>query len=343
MTSAPSPHAPGLRINLIARDNGAGLSRDLTVLRDALETLPRVEVHVTALGRRSSVRERARRLGARVRDARGGPRPAPFDLNVMLEHVRPECLSLARRNVLIPNPEYVDAADLAALPDLHAVWVKTHHAEELFAQRGTPVHYVGFSSVDRLDEAVTREAGFFHGPGRSAHKGTQALLDLWREHPEWPQLTVIWRRKRIDAGDLPPNVRLIRKHLDDAAYRRLQNAHRFHLCPSRTEGFGHYLVEAMSCRAVVVTLDAAPMNELIAPGRGLLVAAQAAGRRELATLYACPPEAMERAVEDCLTLSEIEITRMGEAARAWYEAARSRLARRLAKALAAVFSREYGT
>ncbi|EQD67759.1 glycosyltransferase, partial [mine drainage metagenome] len=49
-------------------------------------------------------------------------------------------------------------------------------------------------------------------------------------------------------------------YLDDAALQRLQNAHWFHLCPSETEGYGHYLVEAMGIGAVVLTTDAAPMN-----------------------------------------------------------------------------------
>ena len=38
-------------------------------------------------------------------------------------------------------------------------------------------------------------------------------------------------------------------YLDEAELKRLQNAHVFHLCPSETEGFGHYLVEAMGIGA----------------------------------------------------------------------------------------------
>ena len=40
----------------------------------------------------------------------------------------------------------------------------------------------------------------------------------------------------------------------DAELREIQNANLFHLCPSETEGFGHYIVEALSVGAIVLTL-----------------------------------------------------------------------------------------
>ena len=61
--------------------------------------------------------------------------------------------------------------------------------------------------------------------------------------------------------------------LDDAALRTLQNSHRFHLCLSEAEGWGHYIAEALSVGAITLTCDAAPMNELVTAERGLLVAA----------------------------------------------------------------------
>ncbi len=185
----------------------------------------------------------------------------------------------------------------------------------------------------RLDDVVAAQHAFFHGPGRSANKGTAALLQLWAAHPEWPVLTVAWRRKHVALGTPPANVRLIREHLDDDTYRRLQNEHRFHLCPSQTEGYGHYLVEAMSCGAVVVTLDAEPMHELVTAARGVLVPAQAAGTQDLATLYGFRDEDMARAIERCAAMPEAEAVALGAAARTWYEAERAAFPARLREAL----------
>lgn len=322
-----SEHRPQ-RCQLIGRDNGAGLSRDMALLADALRGAGH-EVTLAALPHRGRLAEwlTRRRLARRT---------PVFDVNLMLERIRPEFAAASQRNVLIPNPEYFRPQDRAALAQMDAVWVKTRHAEALFAALGARTHYIGFSSPDRYLPEVPRHASFFHGPGRSGNKGTAALLALWAAHPEWPTLTVAWRRKHIEHAELPDNIRLIRDHLDDDAYRRLQNEHRFHLCPSQTEGYGHYLAEAMSCSAVVVTLDAAPMNELVTPARGVLVPAQASGQQDLATLYQFADMDMAPAIERCIAMDSSEAEHLGRAARTWFEANRDAFPARLHQAMCAV-------
>ncbi|TBR36508.1 MULTISPECIES: glycosyltransferase [Dyella] len=316
------------RLNVIGRDNGAGLSRDMHLLADALRE-GGLDAQLTALPHRGGFAELLTRLQWQLR------KPA-FDINLMLERIRPEYWRAAHRNVLIPNPEYFRDKDRAQLHAMDAAWVKTRHAERLFGALGVRTHYIGFNSPDRLLPAVPRERTFFHGPGRSGNKGTRQLIDLWARHPEWPTLTVAWRRKRVDVGDMPPNVQLLRDHIDDTAYQELQNRHVFHLCPSQTEGFGHYLVEAMSCRAVVITLDAEPMNELVTGARGVLVQARASGTQDLATLYEADEASLEQAIERCIAMPDHVLTRLGSAARAWFESNRDGFAGRLRDAVACV-------
>lgn len=315
------------RVQLLGRDNGAGLSRDMDLLATALRDLG-VDVHVLGLPHRG--RFAIWRTRRQLRQ-----QPPSFDLQIMLERIRREFFRAAKRNVLIPNPEYFDDSGLAGIDE---VWCKTQHAEQIFAALLDPrldarCFRIGFISPDRNDPTVPREHAFFHGPGRSNNKGTTALIALWAAHPAWPTLTVVWRRKRVELDDLPGNVRLIREHLTDHDYRVLQNRHRFHLCPSQTEGFGHYLVEAMSCAAVVVTLDAEPMNELVTAERGVLVPAHVAGRQDLATLYAFDQAAMTAAIERCIAMPESEAIALGSAARHWYEAECRAFPQRLAVAL----------
>lgn len=320
-------HDESARCQLIGRDNGAGLSRDAHLLADALQRDGH-QVSIAALKHRGRVAEWLTQL----RLARREP---GFDINLMLERVRPEFQRAACRNVLIPNPEYFRINDRDALKCVDEVWLKTRHAMPLFDALGARTRYIGFTSPDRLDSRVARQPTFFHGPGRSNNKGTAALLQLWAQHPHWPLLTVAWRRKHVDLGAMPPNVRLLRDHLDDDAYRELQNAHRFHVCPSQTEGYGHYLVEAMSCGAVAITLDAPPMNELVTPERGVLVTSHAIGQQDLATLYAADEASLRAAIERCIAMDTADAERLGQAARHWYEANHATFSIRLGEAMQA--------
>jgi hypothetical protein len=313
------------RIQLIGRDNGAGLTHDLQLLADGLRAAG-AEVTINGLPHRGRLAEWITRLQL------GWRKPA-FDINVMVERIRPEFTRAATINLLVPNPEWFDAKSSRHLAAIDGTWVKTHHAERLFGERGVPTTYIGFTSPDRLQADVPRKRAFFHGPGRSGAKGTLALLALWARHPDWPHLTVVWRRKRVEIGEIPANVTVYRELLDDATYRRLQNEHRFHLCPSQTEGFGHYIVEAMSVGAVVVTLDAEPMNELVTPQRGVLATATSGGMQNLSRLYDFDDAAMERAIERCIAMSEEECERLGHAARAWYVANKTAFRRQLTEAV----------
>jgi len=325
-------------LNLIAWDNGVGLTRDLRLLEHALRQAG-FDVHMSKIGRGKlrkwtrPLRMRARLALQRLRGSRG------FDANVMLEHLRPEDLPFSRRNFFIPNPEWCLQSDLALLDRADAVLAKTRHAEAIFSERGCRVAQIGFTSEDRHDPAVPRERTFFHLAGRSGNKGTQRLLALWQRHPEWPRLTVVQNprsAKAIVTG--VPNIDHRIDYIDDAELRRLQNANWFHLCPSETEGFGHYLVEAMSVAAVAITTDAEPMNELVSADRGVLIEAGSSGNQHLATTYFFDETAMEAGIERALALSDDELRGLGGRAREWFLRNDREFSARLRQALVTVLA-----
>ena len=326
-----------IRVNLIARDNGFGLSRNLHLLHDALAA---ADCEVTVSGiRRGALRKvihplklRAGTLARRL-TGRGAQR---WDINLMLERVRPEYLATARRNVLMPHPEWFDDGDRGWLQRLDRAFMLTHHAAPLFEALGLKTEYTGFTSEDRRDTTVPRERMFFHLAGRSANKGTETLLALWRRHPEWPRLTVLQSPRSARPGPSAPNIVHRVDYIPDAELKRIQNAHRFHLCPSETEGFGHYLVEAMGVGALVVTLDAPPMNEMVRPERGALVPFSRTGTQGLATTYFYDESAMERVIERLLATSDAELECMGAAARAWFEDNDRAFRGRIAEAVRAI-------
>ncbi len=305
-------------INLIAWDNKVGLSTDVHLLADALRA-GGYAVYFSTLRRGKlrkwsrPVRLRARYLWQRLRGA------DCYDVNLLLEHVRPEDLPFARHNLLIPNPEWCLPRDVELLPRIDGVLVKTRHAQAIFAALGCRTASIGFASVDRRDASVPRQRTFFHLAGRSTNKGTGRLLALWRRHPEWPQLTVVQNPRTGVVGAPAANIAHRIDYIDDAELKHLQNANAFHLCCSEAEGFGHYIGEALGVGAVVLATDAPPMNELVTPERGLLVAFDDTGKQHLATTYHFSEAALEAAVQRCIAMDAAERDRLGRNARAWFE------------------------
>ena len=309
----------GPSVNIISWNNGVGLTRDMNLLARGLREAG-FSVHLTPIGRgklRKWFRPAWRRAVHRWRGMRG--EASQFDINIMLEHIRPEELPSARINLFVPNPEWCLPSDVSALPDVDGVLVKTRHAASIFRSLGASPAQIGFTSEDRYDPSIPRKRGFFHLAGRSSNKGTASLIELWRRHPEWPLLTIV--QSRLTAGEPisgVDNIRHLVDYLGDEELRRLQNANRFHLCPSDTEGFGHYLVEAMSVAAVVITTDAPPMNELIDASRGWLVGYASTGEQHLATTYAFDERAMEQAIVSLISMPDEALDALGDQARRWY-------------------------
>lgn len=324
-------------VHLLGFDNGVGITRNLRILTAALQGLG-YRVDFTNTRRRGGLPG----LLQRLRDARHRARlarrrrlglPPPYDFVLMEEHIAPAFLGDAPCRVLLPHPEWFLPRDEASLDHIDLVLAKTHEAQRIFAARGRRALCIGFTSDDRMDAGVARERAFFHLAGSSRTKNTGPLLALWRRHPEWPRLTVVQHAGEARPGAPAANIDHRIGYLLDADLQRLQNAHRFHVCPSETEGFGHYIVEAMSVGAVVVTLDAAPMNEMITPDRGILLPSSRTGSQCLATTFFFDDAAMEAAIARALALDDARCDALGGAARAWYDAERAAFPGRLDAAL----------
>jgi glycosyltransferase involved in cell wall biosynthesis len=315
------------RINLIGWDNGRGLSHDLRLLRETLESLGH-EVHFSPTGpKRHRLTVAALLLRVRLlwRWLRQGFRGSwKFDANIMLEHVRPAYLGVARRNLFIPNPEWMSQRDERLLPQIDALLAKTRVAAGIFQARGIRTLYIGFRSTDCLNAQIPRQPRFLHLAGASRMKGTRRLLALWRRHPEWPPLLVLQAPQTAQGIPSTPerdNVEHRIATLDDIdEVRRLQNSHVFHLCLSEAEGWGHYIAEAMSCGAVVITCNVPPMNEMVSSGRGLLVDATAVGQLNAAMRYQFDEASLEATIEYTRSLDAEHCAAIGVEARAWFEA-----------------------
>lgn len=287
---------------ILGRNNGVGLDRDAALVARALAACG-VECAQPPL------------RSLRVLLSRKNRADAAFHLERVARWWKPK----ARRHFLIPNQERFPRRLLPALGMVDHVLCKTRHAAEVFAQHHPSVHFIGFTSEDRMLAAVEPDYGkFFHLAGRSTLKNTELVLALWARHPEWPELVLVQHPDNAPAA-VPGNVRLLAGHMADGELKRLQNECGIHLCPSLSEGWGHYIAEAMSCRAVTVTTDAPPMNELVQADRGILVSAPRKEPRHLGWNFHADPAALEEAIRRLVAMPAAEKVAIGGKARRWFE------------------------
>lgn len=292
-------------INIIARTNGVGLDRDVDLLHSILSTAG-YDVTISHCRSISPMRSLFP----------GSPR---YDANIFIERIFARWLHTAKSNLLIPNQERFPHRHIKFLNKIDHILCKSQHAKQIFSQLGHTTHFTGFTSSDLFDESIQPDyQSFLHLAGRSTLKGTETILDLWKKHPEWPTLTLL-QCKENAPDNVPANIQLISEYIQHKDIRKKLNTHGIHLCTSLSEGWGHYIAEAMSCRALVVTTDAPPMNELVTPARGVTIPYHQSEPRHLGMNFHVDPYKLEQNIQQLLSMSEDKKTAIGNNARTWFK------------------------
>jgi hypothetical protein len=89
----------------------------------------------------------------------------------------------------------------------------------------------------------------------------------------------------------------------------------------------------MSAGAAVITVDALPMNSLVAPDRGWLLPCHANGQQRLIPRYAFDDQALATLMEQVIALPDDIVSKLGQAGRLWYENNRAEFPLRIKQAL----------
>lgn len=317
-----------IRANIVSWESG-GLGVDIDVVARAL-TRAGCEVFFKGRRRRHA-RHRVHSLSLTVAAelarqwaaVSGRPR---FDVNFFVESVFPEHLPAARVNCLFVNPEWFRDENRPHMARIDLALAKAPSGIAALEGVPAPRREVGFTSPDRRLPGFVRQDGIrcLHLSGQSAVKGTEAVVEAWSRHPEWPELVVVRRAVRYGGEPAPPlpplpNVRYETDYVPGERLRELQNACAVHVQPSQAEAYGHVIGEAMSCGAVVVTTDAPPMNELVTTDRGVLVEVARAEPMRLSTRNYVHVGDLERKLADVFALAPERRAELGHRARLWYE------------------------
>jgi Glycosyl transferases group 1 len=280
-----------MRINLVSRDNGVGLTFDMTLL----ESIMRPAGHDVI---RVNYQERAMRR---------------CDVVFFLELFNPALMPYAARGSIgIFNLEWFLPKWRPHLSRFKQLWARSLESYETLRRWGLRnVHHTTFASRDLLDLTVERELRCVHLAGHSPLKNTEAIIEAWRRAPDLPPLTII----SANHYQVPDGVRMLTGYLTDAELTHELNGAQIHLCPSATEGWGHYITEALTTGAVVIATDGSPMNEQVRPEHGILLPPSAIGRRNFAAHHHVDPGAIINAVRHATALPPEQRAEMGKLGR----------------------------
>jgi hypothetical protein len=285
-------------INIVGLPNGVGISRDIKIITDLLRPAG-FDVSCTHLFRLDPTKK--------------------YDLNIFLERLTPIALATAKMNCMIPNQEWFEPDWLPLLKHFNLILAKTRYAEGIFNELGCKTDFISFTSEDRYIPEVKKDSvHWLHLVGKSVQKQTEMVLRTWQRNPGFPQLTVVQDPKFWRPRTSLRNVNYMNDRVPEEILKVMQNAYAVHVCPSETEGFGHYIMEAMSAKAVAITTDGAPMNELVTTDRGILAKPWSAEPMRLSTAYTVTEKSLEDAVIKATIMPETEIAEKGERARKFY-------------------------
>jgi Glycosyl transferases group 1 len=323
---------PSFQVITYGWERHAGLRHDAELLQQALSVLGHT---ATVLNRASyrtlswrimmSRKAHALRADRVVRSGLGvlftsqrRIRRQPQRVMLHVQYPSPRHLINGATQIFVPNPEWFWDRDAWALPLVDVVLCKTRHAVPVFASAGCAVEYVGFTSVDCHVPGISPDRSrWLHIASNGHQKGTAEIVEAWHRHSNWPHLTVVASKR---TAPTPParNLEVIDEWLGEAELRTLMQRCGVHLCPSNAEGFGHTIVEAMSCGVLVLTTDLEPMNELVDESSGMLVDVAETTPMGWARRAKFSQDALEATVERAIGLPDADYARRAAAARDRY-------------------------
>lgn len=284
-------------INILSTKNGVGLQKDAELLIAML----------TAAGHKCFF----------VDIGKGGS-PKHADINIFCELFhRVNFTRMAKKNYLFPNPEWFEPTWLTrSMPSLTGILCKTHDAFNIFSEHSDKCVYTGFTSRDMLLPEIPKQNAFFHAAGKSNLKGTKEIIATWVKYPELPEITVTHQMNL--AISVPANVNYKYQNYSDEQFRKLLNSYQFHFCPSHYEGWGHYIHEAKSTGAIVITTNGAPMNEFVNSKYGYLCPVSSTKKQNMADLAIVSIGGIYESAAKCIKMPQDKIIEMSANARASY-------------------------
>jgi hypothetical protein len=217
----------------------------------------------------------------------------------------------ARYQWLFINPEWCFKDWQETFGQFQYLLCKTHDAQRRMREVvGEKAVFTNFTCRDLLDTSIKRQRKFLHVAGDSRAKNTDAVIKAWQANPDLPPMTLVSRNHKCFGYK---NI-IWRAWVPNWEITRLFNSHIFHVCPSQYEGYGHYIHEAQTTKAVILTTDAPPMDEFGTPAP-FRVPVSKIEPREFGQLNYVDSCSIVDSVRKMIELSDAEVEAYGEEAR----------------------------
>lgn len=278
--------------------NGAGLQRDYELLKGMLEAKGHT-VHGEMFNSNN-------------------PTFWPSDVVVFLEVVDPRWFRPGVQQYwMVPNSEWWYPMWEPFVKRFSKVLCKTKDCLRLWMPKvGARATFMGFEANDFYRPEVERKKIFLHLAGKSETKNTQAVVAAWRQfHLPYQLIISAFKPCIMNLCRNIPNVTLVTR-FDETQVRRVMNECRFHIMPSKAEGYGHAIHEALGCGGAVLTTNAPPMNEFAGLDDQLLIpVAQTTPRPPLTLFYEVNAAGVAQAVNRAWQLRDDTLRIISEKAR----------------------------
>lgn len=183
------------------------------------------------------------------------------DINLFIQNLDINSIKFihkAKTNVMIPNIEWLDEFCISNLDSIDTIFAKSKGCYNTLSNFHNNVIYTGFASIDRYHSNITKSNSFFHHAGRSIQKNTELVVDVFNKINLPITIVDATQRFLYKTND---NINYIPHFLSESEINHLYNSNRYHICCSLSEGWGHYIYEALSCKSTVITTNSTPMKD----------------------------------------------------------------------------------
>jgi len=243
--------------------------------------------------------------------------PHKADVAIFIELLTCDPRRFASQVWLMPHSEWWGNQWNQFLPHVSKVLCKTKDCYRIWNAKvgAAKCVYTAFESLDFYNPEVVKQPTFLHIPGKSTTRQTEMVAGAWRKYKLPYSLTIVHHNKDLDKVCVGiPNVKVLGRQSDEEI-ARLMNENLFYIHPSRYEGFGHAIHEALGCGAIVLTTNAPPMNDFRGIEKEVLIPVSSTAPWRLAVANYVSPEGVATAVHFAAQLPEERRIKISQAAR----------------------------